>query len=88
MRTPTRTDLYEDHQAEVRELRAKAVALRTAARAYVDLAEQIDALPSRGGIADACRAEIVEACHAQANIAMTLSADATDAADAKEATWR
>lgn len=47
-RTPTRTDLVEDLARRVKEKRDLALDARTAARAYSDIADAIEALPPQG----------------------------------------
>lgn len=57
-RQPSRTDLFEEHQEKILNLRQKAVDSRTLSRAYADLEEEILGLRTRGELWDVARKDI------------------------------
>lgn len=60
MRTPTRTDLVEAHEARIHEMRIRALDLRTAARAYHNLAQSILGIAPEGDIHTQAREHMAE----------------------------
>lgn len=49
MRTPTRTDLVEDHERKIQTLKNQAMDLITTARHFGSLADSVMGIPSEGG---------------------------------------
>jgi hypothetical protein len=58
-RQPSRTDIFEAHKAEIQKYREEAYDLKTLARAYSDLADQIQAFPTKGELWDVAREEVM-----------------------------
>jgi hypothetical protein len=81
MRQPTRTDLVEAHAAEIHSKRMKALDLRTAARAYANLAQSILNIAPEGDIHTQAREHMADASRANATIC-TVAADKLEAAAA------
>lgn len=79
-RTPTRTDLVEAHEFNIRNLRIDAIDYQTLARAYSDIADSIDKLRSQGQIYDTAKNKIYAAALEYANRARTHSEELSDAA--------
>jgi hypothetical protein len=82
--TPTRTDAVEYHNSLIGEQRTKAIAMRTAARAFGDLADTLLALPSQGEIWDAARADLVSHAGGRAVSALGKAMDADNNGNALE----
>lgn len=57
---PTRTELFEAHQARIVTLEHQGIDARTMARAYADLGDELERLPSKGDLWDFAQREMIE----------------------------
>lgn len=76
MRTPTRTELVEAHADKVAQIRQQAIAYRTQARAFTDLAAILEGTPSQGSIFDDARNELIEVAHDRAAYSTAVAEEA------------